>query len=387
MYPDSGCKDVTDSPAVLAALGKARRVNALARGRHGRDAVVIAVADGRVIVVAVGFFSDMGHAARQTSPVRLDQPVEAVRFSAGPTVVLESRTGRFDISDVRERALAGLSRAFAVAEDPIVGEWRPAESPAGDWQAKKPANGWQAAEKPAGAWRAAAEPAGAWQAAAKPAADWQATAKPAADWRAAEELAVRHLRELGFHDARTTAGGADGGVDVVATGVVAQVKHWAKPVGQPSLRDLFGVAQAAAATAFFYSRSGYTPAALEWANATGIALFTYTLDGQVRACNAAGHERRTPGSALGFFAQMRADRYRKEQAGLRGEIDRLTSRVEKRTQSRRASARQAAGAAAGLLLAASRTLDGGDVLPPADRRREDTYKMVRNALTQVKRLL
>ncbi|MBW6434989.1 restriction endonuclease [Actinoplanes hulinensis] len=329
---------MTDSPAVLAALGKAQRVDALARGRHGRDAVVIAVADGRVLVVAVGFFSDMGHAARQTSPVRLDLPVAAVRFSAVPTVVLESPTERFDISDVRERALAGLSRAFAMAEDPIVGEWR-------------------------------------------------AAAKPAGDWRAAEELAVRHLRDLGFHDARTTAGGADGGVDVVATGAVAQVKHWAQPVGQPPLRDLFGVAQAAAATAFFYSRSGYTPAALEWANATGIALFTYTLDGQVQACNAAGHERRKPGAALGFFAQMRADRYRKEQAGLRGEIDRLTSRMAKRTQSRRASARQSAGTAAGLLLAASRTLDGGDVLPPADRRREDTYKVVRDALTQVKQLL
>lgn len=112
VYPESGCKDVTDSPAALAALGKARRVDALARGRHGRDAVVIAVADGRVIVVAVGFFSDMGHAARQTSPVRLDLPVEAVRFRAVPTVVLESSTGRFDISDVGERALAGLSRAF-----------------------------------------------------------------------------------------------------------------------------------------------------------------------------------------------------------------------------------------------------------------------------------
>ncbi|MBO3742712.1 restriction endonuclease [Actinoplanes flavus] len=319
---------MTDSPAVLAALGRAERVDALARGRHGRDAVVVAVADGRVIVVAVGFFSDMGHAARQTSPVRLDQPVEAVRFSAVPTVVLETLTERFDISDVRDRARTRLSRAFAAGEE-----------------------------------------------------------QGAGGWRAAEELAVRHLRDLGFHDARTTAGGADGGVDVVATGAVAQVKHWAKPVGQPALRDLFGVAQASAATAFFYSRSGYTPAALEWANATGIALFTYTLDGQVQACNAAGHERRRPGTSPGLFAQMRADRYRKEQAGLRGEIDRLTSRMEKRTQSRRASARQAAGTAAGLLLAASRTLDGGDVLPPADRRREDTYQTVRDALTQVKRLL
>ena len=52
-------------------------------------------------------------------------------------------------------------------------------------------------------------------------------------------------------------------VDVLATGAIAQVKHWAHPVGQPPLRDLIGVAQAAAAKGFFYSLAGYTPQALE----------------------------------------------------------------------------------------------------------------------------
>ncbi|GAA1843442.1 hypothetical protein GCM10009687_06180 [Asanoa iriomotensis] len=61
--------------------------------------------------------------------------------------------------------------------------------------------------------------------------------------------------------------------------------------------------------------------------------------------------------------------------------------MQKRTQSRRPASRQAAGVAASLLTDASRTLDAGDVLPPADRRREDTYKVVRDALTQVRRML
>ena len=98
------------------------------------------------------------------------------------------------------------------------------------------------------------------------------------DWHSAEDLAVWHLRGLGFHDARRTPSGADSGVDVVAAGAVAQVKHWAGPVGQPPLRDLFGVASASKAMAFFYSLNGYTVAALEWAVATQMALSTYSLD-------------------------------------------------------------------------------------------------------------
>jgi hypothetical protein len=40
-----------------------------------------------------------------------------------------------------------------------------------------------------------------------------------------------------------------------------------------------------------------------------------------------------------------------------------------------------------LLTSASRALDAGDTLPPADRRREDTHKAVRDGLAQAKRML
>ena len=40
-------------------------------------------------------------------------------------------------------------------------------------------------------------------------------------WQMAEELAVAHLRALGFADARRTIAGADGGIDVAASKVVA----------------------------------------------------------------------------------------------------------------------------------------------------------------------
>ncbi|WP_433077747.1 restriction endonuclease [Dactylosporangium sp. CA-052675] len=210
-------------------------------------------------------------------------------------------------------------------------------------------------------------------------------------WQQAEALAVWHLRLLGFADARRTGAGADAGADVLATGAVAQVKHWTEPVGQPPLRDLFGVAQAAAAKPFFYSLAGYTAPALEWANGTNMALFTYTLAGNVVALNSAAHvlapRSTSGGKPLGMLERRRADRYRRELDKLRSEINELTGLMHKRTQSRRASVRGKAGMAAELLSRASRALDGGDVLPPADRRREDFHKAVRDTLQAVRRIL
>jgi hypothetical protein len=72
---------------------------------------------------------------------------------------------------------------------------------------------------------------------------------------------------------------------------------------------------------------------------------------------------------------------------LRQEIDALTTLMHKRTQSRRPAVRYNAGRAAELLNQASRALDSGDVLPPADRRREDFHKVVRDAAKQVRRML
>lgn len=190
-----------------------------------------------------------------------------------------------------------------------------------------------------------------------------------------------------------TPAGPDAGADVRATGAVAQVKHHLAPVGQPVLRDLFGVAGAAAARPFCYSLSGYTAQALEWAVHTDMALFTYSLDGSVRPANAAAQAVGVAtgpapgGRRLGFFEQVRADRYRREYATLRRHLESLTVLMQKRTQSRRASVRQKAGAVAPVLTQASRTLDAGDALPPADRRRDDFLKAVRDALNVVKKAL
>ncbi|MBQ1041454.1 restriction endonuclease [Micromonospora sp. C72] len=373
LFAESGCKE-SDSQYVLEAIGQAKSVTALARGRQGTDPVAVVVADGRMQVVSVGLRANLGHAFHGTGPVRLKAPIESLTLAVDQTpagayqsLLLHAAQGEFHIQQVPARAAERLQRALTPTQTPYsvpepdrrVGFEPPAHEPDRDVAGPQ---------------------------------DSPPTGPAAMDWRQAEQLAVWHLRYLGYHDARPTQAGADAGVDVHAVGAVAQVKHWAQPVGQPPLRDLFGVAQAAGARPVFYSHSGYTVAALEWASATRMALFSYSIDGQVIGHNTAAHDleraaRPAAGKRLGFFAQARADRYRQDQEKLRREIERLTALMQKRTQSRRPASRQAAGAAAPLLTGASRTLDAGDVLSPADRRREDTYKVVRDALTQVRRML
>ncbi|MHA6668546.1 restriction endonuclease [Homoserinimonas sp. A447] len=103
-------------------------------------------------------------------------------------------------------------------------------------------------------------------------------------WYEAELLAGVHMRQLGFSDALTTAGGADGGIDVVATGAVAQVKHYSSaPIGSPAIQRLHGAALGR--RAIFYSLIGYTMAAKRFATEAEVTLFSYDLMGVVRPEN------------------------------------------------------------------------------------------------------
>ncbi|MFC5007280.1 restriction endonuclease [Dactylosporangium cerinum] len=93
-------------------------------------------------------------------------------------------------------------------------------------------------------------------------------------WQSAEQAALQFMHTIGFTDAVTTSAGADGGLDVVATGAAAQVKALATPVGRPDLQRLRG-ASFNVATALFFSLNGYTPAAVAYATEARIALFTF----------------------------------------------------------------------------------------------------------------
>lgn len=89
---------------------------------------------------------------------------------------------------------------------------------------------------------------------------------------------------MGFKDATLTPGGADGGLDVVASRAAAQVKNHATPVGAPAVQQLRGAAHGHA-HCLFYSRSGYTPAALKYADQAGVSLFSFSGAGTVTAAN------------------------------------------------------------------------------------------------------
>jgi len=109
----------------------------------------------------------------------------------------------------------------------------------------------------------------------------------AGSWKAAEENAARWLRRWGWSDARVTPPGPDDGLDVIGTGVVAQVKWKASATGASAIRDFVGAAAVLPdVQRIFFSGSGYTASALRHADATQTALFTYDLSGEVTAVNA-----------------------------------------------------------------------------------------------------
>ncbi|TSE15002.1 restriction endonuclease [Arthrobacter sp. KBS0703] len=111
-----------------------------------------------------------------------------------------------------------------------------------------------------------------------------------ADWLEAEELAAWYMREdLGMSAARVTGSGNDRGIDVVADSAVAQVKHVSVPVGAPVVQAALGAGHGNEAVLFF-SLSGYTRQAEEFAARAGVCLFQYDIYGDVRARNDAARE-------------------------------------------------------------------------------------------------
>ena len=97
---------------------------------------------------------------------------------------------------------------------------------------------------------------------------------PEPHWRDYEQAAGAFLTGLGFAGVRIADAGADGGVDVRVVGtLVGQVKAQESKVGSPQLQQLYGIARAEDLQALFFSKSGYSKAATEWANSVEMPLF------------------------------------------------------------------------------------------------------------------
>ena len=108
--------------------------------------------------------------------------------------------------------------------------------------------------------------------------------KPDPTWRDYEKAAAAFLVGLGYSGVRAAAAGADGGVDVWATGtLVGQVKAQQTKVGRPPLQQLYGIACKENVQGLFFSKSGYSKPATRWANSVEMPLFrvSYRDDGFV----------------------------------------------------------------------------------------------------------
>jgi hypothetical protein len=102
------------------------------------------------------------------------------------------------------------------------------------------------------------------------------------NWEDAENFAVKYMRWLGFTDAKKTRAGSDEGKDVESSKAVAQVKDMGTGVSRPMLQQLFGVAAAEKKTPVFFARS-YAKTAKEWGQQHGMALFQFSIRGDVKA--------------------------------------------------------------------------------------------------------
>lgn len=104
----------------------------------------------------------------------------------------------------------------------------------------------------------------------------------------AELNAASVMRSWGFIDATSTTGGSDGGIDVRSRNALAQVKWRAGLAGRPDCQRLVGArANDTTKQLIFFSASGYSKQAVDYANQVGIGLFVYDPTGEVTAVNAA----------------------------------------------------------------------------------------------------
>lgn len=108
----------------------------------------------------------------------------------------------------------------------------------------------------------------------------QANSRPViSTWVDAEKFVARWLRKQGHTGVSLSVGGADGGIDVESRTTVAQVKFQSQPVGRPAVQAIYGVAMGRTKKAYFFSKSGYTAPAIEWA-AGKVDLYEYRPDGR-----------------------------------------------------------------------------------------------------------
>lgn len=120
------------------------------------------------------------------------------------------------------------------------------------------------------------------------------------DWRQAERDCAAWLRQIGFEDARTTGGAADGGIDIVGPGVIGQVKATTRtPTGRPDVQQLLGVVtatnrrrpRAEQVRGVLFSMTGFTDEARTFAEGLDeLALVSFHPRGEYRFVTGSGDQ-------------------------------------------------------------------------------------------------
>lgn len=105
------------------------------------------------------------------------------------------------------------------------------------------------------------------------------------DDQEAERLCAKWLANLGEQNVTVTPAKNDGGLDVISSLCVAQVKNYKGSVGVAAVRELVGVASIDGRFPVFFTSGSYTKAALQFAEEAKVYLFKYdavagTLDAE-----------------------------------------------------------------------------------------------------------
>jgi len=98
----------------------------------------------------------------------------------------------------------------------------------------------------------------------------------------AEHMAADAMRMLGFSDAKVTPVGPDSGIDVRATGAIAQVKFRSAQTGRGDIQRLVGArGNQPTLELLFFAAAGYSAHAIEYATELDVALFVFDPFGRL----------------------------------------------------------------------------------------------------------
>lgn len=110
------------------------------------------------------------------------------------------------------------------------------------------------------------------------------------DPRSAELLIQDWMVHWGFHDAKATPIGPDGGFDVISSNAAAQVKFRNQSSTLDQINSFHGACNSNYRHEIFVSKSGFTRPALETGTAYGMALFSLADDGTPIPLNSSAKE-------------------------------------------------------------------------------------------------